>query len=82
MHVDYAILSLSRSQGFPLIFHGVAGTDECNINSTSVYNMAGVEAWMEYLESLFAHLHKKGVEKNKPGEICIISLYRKKSALT
>lgn len=33
---------------------------------------------MEYLESLFAHLHKKGVEKNKPGEICIISLYRKK----
>ena len=69
------------SQGFPLIFHGVAGTDEREANCTSVYNMAEVEVLMEYLKALIDHLHKKGVTKIKPREIGIIAPYRKQVSM-
>ncbi|XP_040908395.1 putative helicase mov-10-B.1 [Toxotes jaculatrix] len=62
---------------FPLIFHGVAGINERDANSPSVYNIAEVEVLKEYLKSLIDHLHKKGVTKIEPGEIGIIAPYRK-----
>ncbi|XP_054464663.1 putative helicase mov-10-B.2 [Anoplopoma fimbria] len=64
-------------KGFPLIFHGVAGTDERDDNSPSVYNMAEVEVLKEYLKALVDHFHKKGVTKIEPREIGIIAPYRK-----
>ncbi|XP_049438320.1 putative helicase mov-10-B.2 isoform X3 [Epinephelus fuscoguttatus] len=64
-------------KGFPLIFHGVAGTDERDANSPSVYNMAEVEVLKEYLKVLVEHLRKNGVTKIEPGEIGIITPYRK-----
>lgn len=75
------LISLSVSQGFPLIFHGVAGTDERDANSPSVYNMAEVEVLKEYLKALVDHLHKKGVTKIEPGEIGIIAPYRKQVSM-
>ncbi|XP_071332381.1 putative helicase mov-10-B.1 isoform X2 [Trachinotus anak] len=62
---------------FPLIFHGVAGINERDANSPSVYNLAEVEVLKEYLKSILDHLHKKGVTKIQSGEIGIISPYRK-----
>ncbi|XP_042346930.1 putative helicase mov-10-B.2 [Plectropomus leopardus] len=64
-------------KGFPLIFHGVAGTDERDANSPSVYNMAEVEVLKDYLKALLDHLHKKGVTRIEPTEIGIIAPYRK-----
>ncbi|TNN84296.1 putative helicase mov-10-B.1 [Liparis tanakae] len=61
---------------FPLIFHGVAGTDQRDDNNYSVYNMAEVEVLIEYLKALVDHLHKKGVTIIEPGEIGIIAPYR------
>ncbi|XP_056278751.1 putative helicase mov-10-B.2 [Pseudoliparis swirei] len=63
-------------KGFPLIFHGVAGTDQHDDNNYSVYNMAEVEVLIEYLKALVDHLHKKGVTIIEPGEIGIIAPYR------
>ncbi|XP_033181193.1 putative helicase mov-10-B.1 [Mastacembelus armatus] len=63
-------------KGFPLIFHGVAGTDERDANSTSVYNMAEVQVLKEYVKSLVKHLHKRGMTTIVPGEIGIIAPYR------
>ncbi|XP_037629487.1 putative helicase mov-10-B.2 [Sebastes umbrosus] len=64
-------------KGFPLIFHGVAGTDERDADSPSIYNMAEVQVLKEYLKALVEHLRKKGVTKIEPGEIGIIAPYRK-----
>ncbi|XP_035864328.1 putative helicase mov-10-B.1 isoform X1 [Sander lucioperca] len=64
-------------KGFPLIFHGVAGTDERDASSPSVYNMAEVEVLKEYLKTLVDHLKRKGVTKIQPREIGIIAPYRK-----
>lgn len=71
------LIFLSVSQGFPLIFHGVAGTDERDSNCPSVYNMAEVEVLKEYLKALVDYLHKRGVTQIGPGEIGIIAPYRK-----
>ncbi|XP_077947389.1 putative helicase mov-10-B.2 [Gasterosteus aculeatus] len=64
-------------KGFPLIFHGVAGTNERDSNDPSVYNMAEVDVLKEYLKALVAHFHKKGVNKIEPNNIGIIVPYRK-----
>uniref|UniRef100_A0A3B4WP45 RNA helicase n=1 Tax=Seriola lalandi dorsalis TaxID=1841481 RepID=A0A3B4WP45_SERLL len=64
-------------EGFPLIFHGVAGINERDANNPSLYNVAEVEVLKEYLKSIFDHLHKKGVTKIQSGEIGIITPYRK-----
>ncbi|XP_029361308.1 putative helicase mov-10-B.2 [Echeneis naucrates] len=65
------------SKDFPLIFHGVAGSNERDANSPSLYNLAEVDVLKEYLKSILYCLHKKGVTKIPPGEIGIISPYRK-----
>ncbi|XP_041800816.1 putative helicase mov-10-B.1 [Chelmon rostratus] len=67
-------------KGFPLIFHGVAGTDQRDFNNPSLYNMAEVEVLKEYLKALVDHFHKKGVTKIEPKEIGIIAPYRKQVA--
>ncbi|XP_033943961.1 putative helicase mov-10-B.1 isoform X1 [Pseudochaenichthys georgianus] len=64
-------------KGFPLIFHGVAGTDERDHNCPSVYNMAEVEVLKDYLKALVRHFRKKGVTKIEPNEIGIITPYTK-----
>ncbi|XP_034000641.1 putative helicase mov-10-B.2 [Trematomus bernacchii] len=64
-------------KGFPLIFHGVAGTDERDHNSPSVCNMAEVEVLKDYLKALVRHFHKKGVTKIEPNEIGVITPYIK-----
>ncbi|XP_034552700.1 putative helicase mov-10-B.1 [Notolabrus celidotus] len=73
---SYCEWELLPKKGFPLIFHGVAGTDERDANCTSVYNMAEVEVLKEYLKALLAHLRKKGVDKVGENEIGIIAPYR------
>ncbi|XP_010764999.1 putative helicase mov-10-B.1 [Notothenia coriiceps] len=64
-------------KGFPLIFHGVAGTDERDHNCPSVYNMAEVEVLKDYLKALVWHFRKKGVTKIEPNEIGVITPYTK-----
>ncbi|KAK5923711.1 hypothetical protein CgunFtcFv8_000656 [Champsocephalus gunnari] len=64
-------------KGFPLIFHGVAGTDERDHNCPSVYNMAEVEVLKDYLKALVLHFRKKGVTKIEPNEIGVITPYTK-----
>nr|XP_046252029.1 putative helicase mov-10-B.1 isoform X1 [Scatophagus argus] len=64
-------------KGFPLIFHGVAGTDERDADSPSAYNMAEVEVIKEYLKSLIDHFHKNDMATIEPREIGIITPYRK-----
>ncbi|CAK6951506.1 putative helicase mov-10-B.1 isoform X1 [Scomber scombrus] len=64
-------------KGFPLIFHGVAGSIERDARCPSVYNMAEVEVLKEYLKALINYLHKKGVTQIGPEEIGIIAPYRK-----
>ncbi|XP_026223832.1 putative helicase mov-10-B.2 [Anabas testudineus] len=74
---SYCMWERLPKKGFPLIFHGVAGTDERDANSPSVYNMAEVAVLKEYLKSLIDHLHRKGTTKIVPGEIGIIAPYKK-----
>lgn len=64
-------------QDFPVIFHGVAGSNERDKNSPSLYNMAEVWVLKEYLKSILDHLHKMGVTEIEQGEIGIITPYRK-----
>uniref|UniRef100_A0A3Q3EYN8 RNA helicase n=1 Tax=Labrus bergylta TaxID=56723 RepID=A0A3Q3EYN8_9LABR len=73
----YCKWELLPKKGFPLIFHGVAGTDERDEDSPSIYNTAEVEVLKEYLKALIKHLHKKGVTNIGPNEIGIIAPYRK-----
>ncbi|XP_047426420.1 putative helicase mov-10-B.1 [Mugil cephalus] len=73
----YSNWELLPKKGFPVIFHGVAGTNECDKNSTSIYNTAEVEVLKEYLKYLVEHLHKKAGDEIEPGEIGIIAPYRK-----
>ncbi|XP_070695392.1 putative helicase mov-10-B.1 [Pempheris klunzingeri] len=72
----YSTWECLPKKGFPLIFHGVAGTHERDNDSPSVYNMAEVEVLKEYLKALVHH-HKKDRTRIKPGEIGIIAPYRK-----
>lgn len=76
LSTPHSILT-SFSQGFPLIFHGVAGTDERDHNCPSVYNMAEVEVLKDYLKALVLHFRKKGVTKIEPNEIGVITPYTK-----
>ena len=75
------LISLSVSQGFPLIFHGVAGTDKHDDDSPSLYNMAEVEVLKEYLKALLDHIHRTGVTYIEPGEIGIIAPYSKQVSM-
>lgn len=64
-------------QDFPVIFHGVAGTNQRDSSSPSLYNMAEVNVLMEYLKLLIKHLHKQCAGSIQPQEIGIIAPYRK-----
>ncbi|XP_038143312.1 putative helicase mov-10-B.1 [Cyprinodon tularosa] len=64
-------------QGFPLIFHGVTGTDDRESNSPSFFNIAEIEVVMEYVKKLLQTQGKKGLAKIAPKDIGIIAPYRK-----
>ncbi|RVE65644.1 hypothetical protein OJAV_G00118460 [Oryzias javanicus] len=64
-------------QGFPVVFHGVAGISQQDIGFPSLYNRAEIKVIKDYLKSLINHLHQKNVNHIQPGEIGIISPYRK-----
>lgn len=64
-----------------MIFHGVAGTNEHDKKSTSMYNTAEVDVLMGYLKSLVDHLQKREGSKIEPGEIGIIAPYRKQVSI-
>jgi len=63
-------------KGFPLIFHGVEGTDEREGNSPSWFNREEVQLVKEY-----AGLLVKGTRSNrvKPEEIAVITPYHKQA---
>ncbi|KAF7656045.1 hypothetical protein LDENG_00046940 [Lucifuga dentata] len=65
-----------HKEGFPLIFHGVAGTDEHQNNRSSTFNMAEVDKLMDYLKKIVQS--KKGMAEKKiePNEIGIIAPFR------
>uniref|UniRef100_A0A671WFQ8 Mov10 RNA helicase n=1 Tax=Sparus aurata TaxID=8175 RepID=A0A671WFQ8_SPAAU len=75
--IPYCKWELLPKKDFPLIFHGVAGTDEHEANCPSAYNMAEVEVLKEYLKAIVTHLHKNSVTKIGPKEIGIITPYSK-----
>ncbi|XP_054905535.1 putative helicase mov-10-B.1 [Poeciliopsis prolifica] len=64
-------------QGFPIIFHGVAGIDARESTSPSFFNVAEVEVLMDYVRKLLESQGKKGVAKIAPKDIGIIAPYRK-----
>ncbi|XP_012712087.2 putative helicase mov-10-B.1 [Fundulus heteroclitus] len=64
-------------QGFPVIFHGVAGKDQREATSPSFFNIAEVEVMMDYVRKLLDSQGKKGVAKISPKDIGIIAPYRK-----
>ncbi|XP_014907512.1 putative helicase mov-10-B.1 isoform X3 [Poecilia latipinna] len=66
-----------KDQDFPVMFHGVAGMKEQDLNSPSVYNMAEVDVLKEYLKSLIKYRRRNGVDKIGPKEIGIITPYAK-----
>lgn len=74
------LLSLSLSQDFPLIFHGVAGSDERQDNGTSLFNMAEVDVVVGYFKKIV--LRKEGVTNIGPQDIGIIAPYRKQVGVT
>ncbi|KAM4738304.1 putative helicase mov-10-B.1 [Anableps anableps] len=65
------------TQGFPVIFHGVAGIDERESSSPSFFNVAEVEVMMNYVRKLLDSQGKKGLAKIAPKDIGIIAPYRK-----
>uniref|UniRef100_A0A3P9KNL3 RNA helicase n=1 Tax=Oryzias latipes TaxID=8090 RepID=A0A3P9KNL3_ORYLA len=73
----YNQLELLPKEGFPVVFHGVAGISQQEKGFSSFYNMAEIEVIKEYLKSLIQHLHRNNVSHVPPGEIGIISPYRK-----
>ncbi|XP_041654672.1 putative helicase mov-10-B.1 [Cheilinus undulatus] len=73
----YCKWELLQKEDFPLIFHGVAGSNERDEDCPSIYNMAEVEVLLEYLKTIIEHLHRKGVTEIGPNEIGIIAPYRK-----
>ncbi|XP_014326073.1 putative helicase mov-10-B.1 [Xiphophorus maculatus] len=66
-----------KDQDFPLMFHGVAGMKEQDLNSPSVYNMAEVDVLKEYLKSLIKYRRRNGLDKIGPKEIGIVTPYTK-----
>ncbi|MED6293051.1 hypothetical protein CHARACLAT_006828 [Characodon lateralis] len=64
-------------EGFPVIFHGVAGIDDRESSSPSFFNVTEVEVLMDYVRKLLESQGKKGVAKIAPKDIGIIAPYRK-----
>lgn len=76
------LISLSISQDFPLIFHGVSGINEREDQCPSFFNMAEVEVLIDYLKALINHFHKNNRKEIKPKEIGIIAPYRKQVSIS
>ncbi|XP_030640613.1 putative helicase mov-10-B.2 [Chanos chanos] len=64
-------------RGFPVIFRGVLGKDDREENSPSFFNISEIEVIIDYLKKLLQSQGKKGLSKISPGEIGIITPYRK-----
>ncbi|XP_060788136.1 putative helicase mov-10-B.2 [Neoarius graeffei] len=62
---------------FPLIFHGVLGKDERELNSPSFFNTNEIAIVVDYLKKLLLTQGKKGIAKISPKDIGIITPYRK-----
>ncbi|XP_032426598.1 putative helicase mov-10-B.1 [Xiphophorus hellerii] len=73
----YSNWELLPRKDFPLMFHGVAGMKEQDLNSPSVYNMAEVDVLKEYLKSLIKYRRRNGLDKIGPKEIGIVTPYTK-----
>uniref|UniRef100_A0A4W4DXA2 RNA helicase n=1 Tax=Electrophorus electricus TaxID=8005 RepID=A0A4W4DXA2_ELEEL len=65
------------NKGFPVIFHGVLGKDERELNSPSFFNVSEITIVMDYLKKLLLSQGKKGIAKISPQDIGIIAPYRK-----
>ncbi|XP_051965391.1 putative helicase mov-10-B.1 isoform X2 [Xyrauchen texanus] len=64
-------------RGFPVIFHGVIGKDDRELNSPSFFNISEIDIIIDYLKKLLLTQAKKGIAKISPKEIGIIAPYRK-----
>ncbi|XP_043952252.1 putative helicase mov-10-B.1 isoform X2 [Gambusia affinis] len=73
----YSDWELLPRKDFPLMFHGVAGMKEQDLNSPSVYNMAEVDVLKDYLKSLIKYRRRNGLDKIGPKEIGIVTPYTK-----
>ncbi|XP_051949737.1 putative helicase mov-10-B.1 [Xyrauchen texanus] len=62
---------------FPVIFHGVIGKDDRELNSPSFFNTSEIDIIIDYLKKLLLTQAKKGIAKISPKEIGIIAPYRK-----
>ncbi|XP_062855111.1 putative helicase mov-10-B.2 [Trichomycterus rosablanca] len=62
---------------FPLIFHGVKGKDEREMNSPSFFNTSEITVVVDYLKKLLLTQGKKGIATISPKDIGIIAPYRK-----
>ncbi|PWA26567.1 hypothetical protein CCH79_00000751, partial [Gambusia affinis] len=76
LYSDWELLP-RKNQDFPLMFHGVAGMKEQDLNSPSVYNMAEVDVLKDYLKSLIKYRRRNGLDKIGPKEIGIVTPYTK-----
>ncbi|XP_076596549.1 LOW QUALITY PROTEIN: putative helicase mov-10-B.1 [Chaetodon auriga] len=65
------------TQGFPVIFHGVAGINEREASSPSVFNRAEVQVLIDYVKKLLQTNSKRGLGTISPSDIGIIAPYRK-----
>ncbi|XP_024155527.2 putative helicase mov-10-B.1 isoform X2 [Oryzias melastigma] len=73
----YKQVELLPREGFPVVFHGVAGISQQLIGFPSLYNRAEIQVIKDYLKSLIKHFHQKNVSHIQPGETGIISPYGK-----
>ncbi|KAI4888968.1 hypothetical protein NFI96_014931, partial [Prochilodus magdalenae] len=64
-------------RNFPVIFHGVLGKDERELNSPSFFNTSEIIVVLSYLKKLLVSQGKKGTAKISPKDIGIITPYRK-----
>lgn len=69
-------------QDFPLIFHGVLGKDERELNSPSFFNTNEIAIVVDYLKKLLLTQGKKGIAKISPKDIGIITPYRKQVGMS
>ena len=65
-----------------MIFHGVLGKDERELNSPSFFNTSEIIVVLSYLKKLLVSQGKKGTAKISPKDIGIITPYRKQVGIS
>lgn len=65
------------TKGFPVIFYGVAGVNEREASSPSIFNRAEVQVLIDYVKKLLQTNGKRGLGTISPSDIGIIAPYRK-----